>query len=232
VGESSGEVSLLTPITDRIWLATAPVRFNGLRFTANMTVVRLTGGSLLLHSPIPATPELRAEVDALGPVAHLYSPNTYHHLRLGDWHQAYPGSKLHAPRGLAKKRNDLKIDRFHDGAPDPGLGELDELPVEGFMLEERVVFHRESRTLIVADLLQNIGRPEHWLTQLYSKVCGFYDRVALSRLIRLAFTDRAAARKSLTPIFELPFERLIVGHGEPLTVGAKEVLFQAYAWLR
>ncbi|MFT3836662.1 MAG: hypothetical protein QM723_06670 [Myxococcaceae bacterium] len=224
-------MSLLRPIADRIWIATAPVRFNGLRFTANMTVIQLTGGSLLLHSPIPFTPELSREVDALGPVAHLYSPNTYHHLRIGDWHLAHPKATLHAPRGLRKKRPDLKIDRFHDGAPDPALGDLDELPIDGFMLEERVVFHRATGTLIVADLVQNIGRPEHWFTRIYSKTFGFYDRLALSRIIRLAFTDKKAGRKSIDAVLALPIQRLIVGHGEPVLKDAKAALTEAYRWL-
>jgi len=45
---------------------------------------------------------------------------------------------------------------------------------------------------------------------------GFYDRVALSRMIRwAAFSDRAAARRSLDELLTRPFDRLIVGHGAP-----------------
>jgi hypothetical protein len=73
-----------TGFADGVWLDEAPVRFLGMRLTATMTVLRLTDGSLLLHSPVAMTPERRAAVEALGPVAHLYSPNTFHHLRIGD----------------------------------------------------------------------------------------------------------------------------------------------------
>jgi hypothetical protein len=61
---------------------------------------------------------------------------------------------------------------------------------------------------------------------------GFYDCVALSRMIRwTAFTDRAAARRSLDELLALPFDRLIVGHGTPLTAGGREALAAAYSCL-
>src|SRR5690349_3923672 len=96
-----------------VWTDTIMVGFLCLRVPASMTVLKLADGSLVLHSPIMLTAERRAAVDALAPVAHLYSPNTFHHLRLGDWAAAYPRAKVHVPPGLAKKRPDLRIDRVH-----------------------------------------------------------------------------------------------------------------------
>ena len=222
------------PIADGIWVDEAPVRFLGMRLSATMTVIRLGDGSLLLYSPVAMTPARRAAVEALGPVAHLYSPNTYHHLRIGDWQAAFPDARLHAPPGLAKKRSDLRIDRVHPVTPEPAFdGAVEEHRIDGFRLEETALFHRPSRTLVVADLVHNIGHPTHGWTKLYTKAMGFYDRVALSRAIRMTgFTDRAAARHSVDALLGLPFERLVVGHGTPIAGGAKEALAAAYAWLR
>jgi hypothetical protein len=62
---------------------------------------------------------------------------------------------------------------------------------------------------------------------------GFYDRVALSRVIRwTAFTDRKAARRCIDDLLARPFERLVVGHGSPLATGGHDALAAAYAWLR
>ena len=62
---------------------------------------------------------------------------------------------------------------------------------------------------------------------------GFYDRVALSRAIRWgAFPDRAAARRSVDELLARPFDRLIVGHGMPVTAGGRDALAAAYRWLR
>jgi hypothetical protein len=223
----------LTPFAEGVWLATEPVSFLGLRLTATMTVLRLGDGSLLLHSPVAMTSERRAAVEALGRVAHLYAPNTFHHLSIGQWAAAFPSARLHAPPGLAKKRADLRIDRVSGVAPEPAFdGVVDELPIEGFRLEEHALLHRPSRTLVVADLVHNIGRPAHGWTKLYTRAMEFYDRVALSRLIRMAaFSDRAAARRSVDDVLARGFDHLVVGHGAPL-VGGREALAAAYGWLR
>ena len=81
---------VLSSFADGIWTDSDPVRFLGLRLTAPMTVLRLGDGGLLLYSPIAMTPERRAAVEALGPVTHLYAPNLFHHLRIGEWAAAFP----------------------------------------------------------------------------------------------------------------------------------------------
>jgi hypothetical protein len=222
-----------TAFAEGVWLDTAPVRILGMPLTSTMTILRLGDRDLLLHSPITMTPERRAAVEALGPVAHLYAPNLYHHLAIGDWATAFPSARLHAPAALAKKRPDLRIDRVHDEVAEPAFaGVLDEVHIDGFRLEESVLFHRPSRTLVVADLVQNVGRPEHPWAQLYTRALGFYDRVALSRMIRwIGFSDRAAARRSVDAVLSLPLERVVIGHGAPLATGARDAVAAAYAWL-
>ncbi len=223
----------LTPLAEGVWVSTDPVSFLGLRLTATMAVVRLGDGSLLLYSPLAMTSERRAAVQALGPIAHLYAPNTYHHRWIGEWAAAFPSARLHAPAGLASQRSDLRIDRVLGVAPEPAFaGTVDEVRIEGFRLEERVLLYRPAQTLLVADLVHNVGRPRHGWTSLYTRTMGFYDRVALSRMLRwMAFSDRALARRSLDDLLARPFNRAVVGHGAPLMDGAREALATAYVWL-
>lgn len=223
----------LTPIADGLWIDVGPVSILGMPLTATMTLVRLADGGLLLHSPLALTPERRAAVDALGPLAHLYAPNLFHHLWLGDWAAAYPHARVHAPAGLTKKRPDLRVDRVH-GAPEAAFaGVLDEHVIQGFRLGEAVLHAPPARTLIVTDLVHNIGRPPGLWTLIYAGAMGFYGRVALSRAIRwTAFSDRAAARRSLDALLALDIERVIVGHGAPIDTDPRRALAAAFAWLR
>jgi hypothetical protein len=223
----------LSSFAEGIWVDAESVRILGMRLTATMTVIALDDGSLLVHSPTTLTAERRAAVEAIGPVEHLYAPNLYHHLRIGEWAHAFPEAKLHAPPDLSRKRADLRIDRVHGTAPEPAFsGIVDEIRIEGFRLGESVLFHRPARTLVVADLVHNVGRPQHTWSKFYTRTMGFYDRVAMSRMIRwTAFSDRAAARRSLDELLALPFDHLIVGHGAPLAEGAKEALAAAFTWL-
>jgi hypothetical protein len=204
-----------------------------MQLTATMAVLRLSDGNLLLYSPVALTQARQSAIEALGPVAHLYAPNLFHHRWIGEWAAAFPSARLHAPVGLAKKRGDLRIDRIHNAAREPAFaGVLEELPIDGFPLEESVVVYRPARTLVVADLVHSVGRPQHRWTNFYSRTMGFYDRVALSRMIRwTAFSDRGAARRSLDELLALPFDRLIVGHGTPLGAGGREAIAAAYTWL-
>jgi hypothetical protein len=198
-----------------------------------MTVLRLHDGSLLVHSPLPLTAERRAAVEALGPVAHLYAPSRYHDLQIEEWASAFPSARVHAPSGLMKERADLRVDRVIGETSEPAFRDIiDELPINGFRLEETVLIYRPTRTLIVADLVHNVSRPQGWWTQSYARLMGFYDRLALSRALRwLAFNDRAAARRSIDDLLARSFDSLIVGHGAPLTTGARVAVAQAFTWL-
>jgi hypothetical protein len=141
----------LTPFAEGVWVDTEPVRFLGLRLMATMAVLRLGDESLLLYSPVAMTPERRVAVEELGPVAHLYAPNLFHHLWIGEWAAAFPSARLHAPGDLAEKCRDLRIDRVH-GAPEPAFaGVVDEVRIEGFRLKESVLVYGPAHTLVVAD---------------------------------------------------------------------------------
>lgn len=223
----------LVPFTRGVWVSTEPVQFLRMRLTATMAVFRLNDNELLLYSPVAITRNRRAAIEGLGAVAHLYAPNLFHHTWVGEWASAFPSARVHAPARLANKRPDLRIDRVHSSSPEPAFANIvDELPIDGFRLDECALFHRPSRTLVVADLLHNVGRPQHRWTKLYTRTMGFYDRIALSRVIRwTGFRDKVAGRRSLDRLLQLPFDRLIVGHGKPITVGARAALSAAYSWL-
>jgi hypothetical protein len=223
----------LVQFAEGIWLGSDPVRIVGMPLTSTMTVLHLGAGGLLLYSPVAMTAERRAAVEALGRVAHLYAPNLFHHRWIGDWAAAFPSARLHAPAGLATKRRDLRIDRVHGSTPEPAFaGLVDELPIEGFRLAETALLYRPARTLVVADLVHNVGRPPHRWSAIYTRLMGFYGRTALSRVIRwTGFTDKAAARRSVDAILDQPFDRLVVGHGDPLPAGGHEAFAGAYGWL-
>ena len=71
---------------------------------------RLSGGLLWIWSPIGLSANLRSQVDELGRVAYLVSPNRIHHLFLQDWKASYPAATLWGPASTIKKRNDLAFE--------------------------------------------------------------------------------------------------------------------------
>ena len=219
------------------WLADGSVvGVAGFRYPTRMAVIRLADGGLFLWSPVAINDALRAEIDALGPVAHIVAPNSLHHLALADWQRVYPEALLHAAPGLAGKRGDISFDRELGDAPDPGwAGEIDQVVVRGNRITDEVVFfHAGSGTVLFTDLIQHF--PDGWFTGWRALVARL-DRMtgpepAVPRKFRLAFTDRAAARSAMRRVLEWPARTIVMAHGAPVTRDAPGFLRRAFAWLK
>src|ERR671932_994438 len=85
---------------NRLWIAEMPLRFCGIEVGTRMSICRLSDDSLWLHSPIKLNEELKGELDWLGAVRFVVSPNKLHHLFIGDYFAAYPEVRIYAPPGL------------------------------------------------------------------------------------------------------------------------------------
>jgi hypothetical protein len=216
-----------------LWVADSPFRFLGLEVGVRMTVVRLPGNELLLHSPIAPTPDLFRKVKALGRVAYLVAPNQLHHLFIEEWQRAYPDAEVYVAPGLDTKRADLAITGVLTDEPESGWeGTVDQILVDGFPFANEVVFfHRPSATLIATDLMFNVGPSSPPLTRLIIRFIGAYGRLAPTLLERLLIRDRSAYRHSLERILEWPFARVVVSHGEVSEEGGREEIVRGYSWL-
>ena len=216
-----------------LWVADSSRRFLGLELGARMTVVRLPGPRLLVHSPIAAAAERVHEVKALGPVAYIVAPNRFHHLFVGAWQQACPEASVFVAPGLDTKRPDLKIAGVLTDEPEPGwAGTVDQVLLRGFPLANEVVFlHRPSATLIATDLAFNVGSSSPPLTRLAFRLGRTYGRLSPTLLERLFVRDRSAFRRCLEGILEWPFERVVVAHGRVSEKGGREELARGYSWV-
>lgn len=223
----------LREFADGVWIAHAPQRFFGWQLGTRMTVLRLGDGTLLIHSPIEIDPALRAEIETLGPVAHIVAPNLFHHLHAGDAAAAFPEAKLHGPAGLSKKRPDL---RFDAELGEPGAERwpsgLEAHRVRGTLLDETVFFHEPSRTLICADLIENFGSADDWWTRVYLKAGGIHGKTGLSRMLRLAYRDKKQARRDIDRLLEWNFDRIVLAHGDPVQSDGAGALRETYRWLK
>ncbi|WP_204623541.1 DUF4336 domain-containing protein [Crenalkalicoccus roseus] len=94
-------------VAEEVWVVdSGPQRVLGLRLPVRMTVLRLAGGGLWLHSPTRHTPRLAAALTELGPIAHLVAPNTAHWTHLSPWQKAFPEASLWAAPGVMGRARD------------------------------------------------------------------------------------------------------------------------------
>jgi hypothetical protein len=221
-------------LAENLWVVERPQAFYGLPVGTRMTVIRLAGGRLLLHSPVALDAQLRGELDALGRVSFAVAPNRVHHLYAGDVARAYPGARLWVAPGLPRKRPDLVFEAvLGDDAPEPWRGEVEQVFFRGRPYENEVVFfHRASRTLLLCDLAFNFGPRTALPTRLLMKLLRSYGRLGPSTLDPWLIRDRRAARESLERILAWDFDRVVVAHGDVQESGGHRILSEGYAWLR
>ena len=198
---------------------------------SRMTVLRLSDGSVLLHSPVPFDDATKEAIDAIGPVRFIVAPNLYHHLYVGEAAKAWPDAAIVAPAALRKKRKDLAIAADVESPPAAWKGTVDVFPIAGSMLGETVLLHRPTGTLVSADLVENFSAMEHGITRAYLKLGGLYGKPGWHRMMRFVYRNRQAARASLEAMLDQPIERAIVAHGEPIFTRPKETLQEALSFL-
>jgi Domain of unknown function (DUF4336) len=223
----------LRPLAADIWVADRPQTFYGLAVGTRMTVIRLSGERLLLHSPVELDARLRGELDALGRVSYVVAPNRVHHLYAGDVAKAYPQARLWVGPGLARKRPDLDFEAvLGDDPPEEWRAEVLQTFFRGRPYENEVVFfHRASRTLILCDLAFNFGPTAPWPTRWLMTLLRSYGRFGPSRLDPWLIRDREAARRSLGRILTWDFDRVVVAHGDVLESDGHAALRAGYSWL-
>ncbi len=230
-------MSQLEPFGEEIWIAAGPTVVSaGFSFPTRAAVIRLEDGGLFVWSPIALSDDLRAAVDALGPVYFLVTPTQMHHLSLTAWQLAYPGAVLYAAPRSRQRRLEIVFDEDLGDAPSPGwAGQIDQVIMHGNAIAEEVVFfHRKSGTVLFADLLQNF--PLNWFSgwqAMVARVDGMVaDMPRTPQKFRLAFTDRKAARVSLARILAWPAEKVLMAHGTPVRSDGQAFVARAFAWLR
>jgi hypothetical protein len=109
---------MLEPFGPSLYVADGPeVCFHGFPYPTRMAVARLSDGSAWVWSPIALTQELADEVQAIGAVRHIVSPNKLHYLFLQAWAEHWPDARLYAPPGLARKKPALHFHAELDGQP-------------------------------------------------------------------------------------------------------------------
>lgn len=230
----------LSRVTDDIWIVDdTPISAAGLQLPVRMTVVRLSSGDLVLHSPVRYSPALRDQLQRLGPIRYLLAPNIAHWIFLSDWQRELPDAKTFAARGLSARKQvraaGIRIDReLGDLTPDEWTADVETVAVNAPMFSEVELFDKRSRTLILTDVVQNLdpgdlSAPNEAAANLLgiAKPDGKAP-VYLRLLLRLGGRSVQAAAERLV---SLAPERVIFAHGDWFQSAGTERLRRSLRWL-
>ena len=215
-------------IGEGIWIFERQFRFLGAEFGNRMTVVRLGNEELFIHSPIALDDELKSQVEKLGRVVHIVTPNAFHGLFVEDWISAFPFARHFTAKGGRQDREFLSID-LSDSTTSAFSPTLEVIHVQGIpKLNEFAFFHKVSRTLILTDLAFNIGKNVSYWTKIFFSLNGAYGKFGPSRLMRSMIEDQATLKDSLMKMYEWDFDRIVVSHGDIVEKDGKETMRSAF----
>ncbi|MCA9401531.1 MAG: DUF4336 domain-containing protein [Candidatus Omnitrophica bacterium] len=224
----------LYELVDReIYTYRVPFRFLGLPIGTRMTVIRLTGDALLIHSPVDLTPQTKPVIDQLGLVKYVVAPNNMHHLYIDDYLQHYPYAQIFAAPGLPEKRKDIKFHHVLKSEPERLWGDvLDQTVFYGHPdTKEVVFFHRTSRTLILTDLIMHLTDNIGMISKMLVRSMGMLNKPSPPPDFSTVLKGNAQAKMSAERILQWDFENIILAHGDLIIGGGKDKFREAYQWL-
>jgi hypothetical protein len=200
-----------------------------------MTVLRLAGNDLLIHSPTVLTPPLKTEIENLGNVRWIVGPNRIHYWWIPDWHAAFAAANVYlAPR--IKEQARARID--FDGLPldratsYPWDATIATLPISGRYMTEVEFFHYPSRTLVLTDLIENF---EPHKLSLFTRWLTRFGRAQhpdgqMPRDMRLTF-PRQTLKAAVETMIRWNPQQIILAHGRWYEQNGVDELRRAFRWL-
>ncbi len=232
-------INVYKPVAPNIGIVDGPFEYltvGGVRmplpFTTRMTVVRLSNGDLVLHSPIKFDGRLANELLELGSVLHLVSPNQFHYAHIGEWAKAFPNAVSWASprvRERARARHvDVDFTRDLDANPPEEWGsEIDQTLFPGGYFKEFIFFHKTSKTLVLTDTIINIEldkMSEPWRTA--TKLTGMYHpfgQIFFGMRLPLLL-QRQKAQAAISKIYSWQPQRILLSHGRCFDADAETVI--------
>jgi hypothetical protein len=190
-----------------------------------VTVFRLSSGKLVIHSTAPFS---ERDVTTIKELANLAGCSM---ARCCTMPSAKKAVKLSQVFRIWRRRDSRK----HRGVTTASLmpppaewaGELEVIAIGGMpKTHPHIFFHRPSRTLHVCDMFFNFPHAHPSLMRFMLRyLVGLPKLAGVDRFFRRLIKDDDAFSKSIQPILNWDFQRMIVAHGEIVENNAKQILF-------
>lgn len=239
-------LNTLKKVAENIWIVdgeTIEIDFIlfDIPFSTRMTIVKLKNGTLWCHSPIQPSTDLLKEIRELGEVRHLISPNRFNYAYIEEWKKLFPDAVAWSSPGVearAQSQNNLiQFDHsLEDTPPSAWADEIDQFIFKGGRVFEGVVFfHKNTRTLILADLIQNLEphKTKNILFKSFIKLAGISSPDGKPPIgFRFSMLEQKnKARASYKRMLGWHPERVLLAHGRWYNNDGTRELKRAFRWL-
>lgn len=206
----------LVQVTPDIWRVAHQFALAGAPFfyRSTATLVRTRDGDLAMFNPVALDAAVAEQIAALGTVRWLCSQGKAHSAFIEPVRRRFRDAVVLGTEGHLSHppAAHLELDGILGRHALPVEFEL--LPIDGHLLEEVVVLHRPSATLIVQDLVMGAARSDTpWLGRLYSFTFGMIERLGFPSYQLFMWRDVRAFHTSLRKLRDSGFTRVAIAHG-------------------
>ena len=203
------------------------------KFPRRMTIVRITGQRLIIHSGIALDEPEMAAIESFGKPCFFIVPSALHRMEVKTWKQRYPELKIACPPGARSKVEELvKVDTV---APDFGDSAVHYTPVEGTAQQEGalVVKGSQATTLVLNDLIFNVRKQPGVVGFFFGMLGVTGPEAKMAKVVmRKILQDKNAVRAQLEQWANLnSLKRIIVSHGAVIEADPRGTLHRIAASL-
>jgi hypothetical protein len=216
------------------------------QLTFLVLTVRLSDSTLAIFSPPPFTPSVQSALSTHFPnstISYLVAPDAEHYLYIHSWHSAFPSAHVIATESLTEKFKGAKAstEKFPINITFPLKPEQESDILEPFLnqfkcayfpsaAKEIALLHKQSGTLLVADLIFNPPAREAYslsgedgesgmMTWLFGRTRGLKGsplkaQKSILGLIAGKGDERKRFLESVKEVAEWEIERFVPCHGE------------------
>lgn len=216
-------------IDEGVWCLESYFLSLGCRGSLRMTILKTQSG-LLLYSPVALDDDIVASIRALGRVTHIVAPNLMHHMYLKQCVATFPEANCWIPEGLIEKIG--SVDGTKIISPNTLFGNdrgIKTFTLTGHHIQETMIYHEPSRTLLTADLLYNYQAEQYPAEKLFFWMIGNYGRPNVAFYHRFSVKDKSSIQSMIDTITRWPINRIIMSHGRIVESADASTIF-ADAW--
>lgn len=197
-----------------------------MKLPVRTTIVNCTNGDKILISP--GTKLNSEHFKNLMDVKSIIAPNLFHGGGVKNAKIFLPNSKTWGPQGIKEKCKDTLWDYILGQEDWPYQNDLEWIQLEGQpKINECAFFHKESKSLIIADLCFNLINNNDLGSWIILNLFGTYKKLGISKMFLGLTSNKELFKNSIHKLLNLPFENIIVSHGENCIGRGKELLTAA-----
>jgi hypothetical protein len=203
------------------------------KFPRRMTVVRLTGQRLIIHSGIALDEPEMARIESFGKPCYYIVPSALHRMDVKPWKQRYPELIIACPPAARSRVEELvKVDTVDPNFDDPSIRFT---AVAGTAQREGalIVDGAQGTTLVVNDIFFNVRKQPGVVGFLFGLLGVTGPEPKAARLVlRKIADDRNELRAQLEQWANLDkLKRIIMSHGAIIDANPRGVLNKVAASL-